>query len=295
MTSPPTALLAFLRRAAARLGGGRRPATIEESRRRHRRNARLARRALGVSGAVVRSRAPRGLWFLPPGVPGPAGDAGPCVLYLHGGGYVMGSPASHALAASRLAESLRRPVLAARYRLAPEHPFPAALEDARAALDGLLAGRRDPADVLAFGESAGGGLALATLLETRRCGGPTVGGLVCVAPWVRLRGSGSGLSGWARAYAGDADPADPRISPLEGPLDGLPPTQVHVGGADFLFEEGMALAERLERAGVSVELHRWPGAFHGFHHYPLPEAGRVYRSVARFAAGLGAGRGSAER
>lgn len=209
------------------------------------------------------------------------------MLYLHGGAYVMGSPGSHALAASRLARALARPVLAARYRLAPEHPFPAALEDARAALDGLLERGRRPEDVLVFGESAGGGLALATLIETRRCGGPTVGALVCVAPWVRLTGSGSRMSGWARAYAGDTDPSHSLISPFGATLTGLPPTRIHVGEEDSLLEESIALAERLAEAGVDVELERWPGGFHGFHHYPVPEARRLYRQVARFAAEAG--------
>lgn len=197
----------------------------------------------------------------------------------------MGSPGSHALAASRLARALGRPVLAARYRLAPEHPFPAALEDARTALEALLEGGRVPEDLLVVGESAGGGLALATLLEMRRCGGPTVGGLVCIAPWVRLAGAGgSDLSAWARAYAGGADPTDPRISPLEAPLAGLPPTRIHVGGDDFLLRESIELVVRLERAGVDAELFRWPGAFHGFHHYPVPESRRAYGEIARFAA-----------
>lgn len=209
------------------------------------------------------------------------------MLYLHGGGYVMGSPGSHAVAASRLARALDRPVLAARYRLAPEHPFPAALEDARAALDALLARGRRPRDILVFGESAGGGLALATLIETLRCGGPTVGALVCIAPWVRLTGSGGELSGWARAYAGDSDPSHPLISPLGATLAGLPPTRIHVGEEDFLLEESIALAERLAGTGVDVELERWPGGFHGFHHYPVPEARRLYGRIARFAAGLG--------
>jgi len=199
----------------------------------------------------------------------------------------MGSPGSHALAASRLARALGRPVLAARYRLAPEHPFPAALEDARAALDTLLEPGRAAEDVLVVGESAGGGLALAALLERRRCGDPTVGGLVCLAPWVRLGSGASDLSAWARAYVGDADPGDPRISPIEAPLEGLPPTRIHVGGEDFLLEESVELAERLERAGVDVEVFRWPGAFHGFHHYPVPEARRVYLEIARFATRLG--------
>lgn len=284
MSSAAVLALRALRQALFRLRGATGPRSIADGRRDHRRNARRARALLGVPGRARRSRRPAGLWFLPAGREAPPDPGEPCILYLHGGGYVMGSPGSHALAAARLARAAERPVLAARYRLAPEHPFPAALDDARRALESL-ATDRDPTRIALFGESAGGGLAIATLLECGRCGGPTVGSLVCFAPWVRLAGPSGRLGPWARAYAGDADPSDPRISPLLGPVDGLPPTQIHVGGADVLADEGEALHERLRAAGVTAELRRWPGAFHGFHHYPVPEAGRALRAAAAFIAG----------
>lgn len=207
------------------------------------------------------------------------GESRGVVLFLHGGGYVVGSIESHHDFAGRLALASGLDVFTLEYRLAPEHPHPAALDDAVAAWSWLLAQGHAPERIVVAGDSAGGGLSAALLLRLRDEGGPmpAAAGLVC--PWVDLTCSSPSidanvasdmlsrapLEGWAKDYAGSADPASPLISPLHGNLSGLPPLLIQVGDAEILRDEGVELAERARRAGVDVKLVRWPEMPHDWH------------------------------
>lgn len=204
------------------------------------------------------------------------------VLYLHGGAYCIGSPATHRALTGRLALASSARVLALDYRLAPEHPFPAALEDACAAYDGLLASGSQPADIVIAGDSAGGGLSVATALRLRSLGRPSPAALLLFCPWadLRPRQSAAGLSAtdefprdwitrdWTNAcadmYLSGHDPTDPYASPLHGELAGLPPTLIQVGGDDTLREDAERLHARMRAAGVDVCLSVYPRRWHDF-------------------------------
>lgn len=242
-----------------------------------------------MPGEWARSRDPVGIRFAPDA----AVDPGPDILFLHGGGYVHGSPASHATFVARLAGACARPILALRYALAPEHPFPAALEQVVAAL-GTLDGRSERG-VVVVGDSAGGGLALAAAQRCRDADLPGPTGLVSIAPWADLVGQRGAFGEWAAAYAPPSRHEDPYVSPARGDARGLPPTHIHVGTADPLIGQAERLRDRLSDAGVACELHRWPGGFHGFHHYPVPEARRLARGIAAFVRALASAGETANR
>ncbi|MFC0282507.1 alpha/beta hydrolase [Camelimonas abortus] len=209
-----------------------------------------------------------------------AGD-GPCVLYLHGGGYTLGSPVSHRHLVSRLAAELGGEVWAIHYRLAPEAPFPAAVEDAAAAWEALTRGRPE-GSVAIMGDSAGGGLAFATAIVARDRGLAAPSALAAASPWVDMTASSSSyefLAGvdpiiqradivWhARRYLGDADPLNGLASPLFARLDGLPPTLIQVGDREVLFGDAVRMHQRLIAAGVDSELAVWKEMFHVWHFY----------------------------
>lgn len=244
----------------------------------HRAAARATGRLTSVGGpAVERS--------LLGGVPGewsrPADAvAGRAVLYLHGGGYAVGGPELYRGPLSRLTARLRAPAFAVAYRQAPEHPHPAALEDARAAYDAL---RERFDDVLVVGDSAGGGLTLALAMAIRddHARGPSALGLVC--PWLDLTAAGATqrtrpsradrqdallrpamLERWARAYAQDRRD-DPSASPLYGALTGLPPIVLHSAGDDLLLADAERLEALARTAGVRLTHRRHPGLWHDVH------------------------------
>lgn len=205
-----------------------------------------------------------------------AGLAGPVLLYLHGGGYVMGSPAMERGFIASIAVAAGAPdVFSADYRLAPEHVFPAAVDDAVAAYLGMLDGGVDPRRLVVVGDSAGGGLALALLVSLRDADHPLPAGAVLFSPWVDLtNGADTLLSNAAtdylpamhlRAaveYLGDADPTTPTASPLYADLSGLPPLLVLAGGREMILADSTRLAERARSLGVDVELAVEPDMFH---------------------------------
>jgi acetyl esterase/lipase len=213
-------------------------------------------------------------WVAAPGV-----DAGRVVLYLHGGGYAIGSINTHRRLAYDISAASAARVLLIDYRLAPEHPFPAAVDDATEAWSWLLQQGVNPSRMAIAGDSAGGGLTMATLvnLRDRKLALPACA--VAISPWVDLEGVGgsldtrsaqdpmvqkAGLQWMAGMYLKGADPKSPLASPLHAKLAGLPPTLIQVGTAETLLDDATRIAERLHAAGVSVQLAVWPNMLHVF-------------------------------
>ena len=230
--------------------------------------------------------------------PAPADQA---ILYLHGGGYCMGNVNSHRDFAGRLAQVSGVTTYVLEYRLAPEHPFPAAFDDALAAFD-ELASRPDRPRIAIVGDSAGGGLALAAALALRDAGGPTPTAVGAMSPWTDLTQTAASydrnaevdptltresLELMAAAYAGPFDRRDPRISPRFGDLAGLPPLHLQVGGIEVLEDDAVEVAELAEEAEVDVELVVWPELFHVFQAYPsdlIAESATAMEAVGDFVA-----------
>ncbi len=220
------------------------------------------------------------------------------VLYLHGGGYCVGAPRAYRDLAARLATSLRARVVTLDYRLAPEHPYPAGLDDACAAYRALLAQGVDPKNVLIGGDSAGGGLTLATLLRLRDEKSPLPAGGILISPWLDLGAalpsirSNAGfdwideafLTRCAEAYRGALPITDPRLRSLDADLHGLPPLLVQVGDAELLLDDAMTLDERARASGVDVTLERWPDQVHVFQIFAevVPDGARAIERIARF-------------
>ncbi|MGF1466440.1 MAG: alpha/beta hydrolase [Sandaracinaceae bacterium] len=192
------------------------------------------------------------------------------VLHLHGGGYVMGSPRSHRPPLAALASQSGFPILSVEYRLAPEHPCPAAIEDAVAAYRWLIGpGGVRPSRVVMLGDSAGGGLTLSSALCLRDAGDPLPAGLALLSPWLDLTAGSERvrqetgcdyvpkrrLEDPALQYAGGLRRDDWRVSPILGDLAGLPPLFVIAGGEELLLSDSVRIADRARDAGVDVELH----------------------------------------
>jgi len=218
--------------------------------------------------------------------PGAAADR--AVLYLHGGGYVIGSIGTHRELAGRISASSGARCLVIDYRLGPEHPFPAAVEDATAAYRWLISAGFSPGKLAIAGDSAGGGLTVATLLALRDSGVALPATGVCISPWVDLEGTGESMKTkaaedpmvqlepllqMAKLYLGGADPRTPLASPLFGELRGLPPLLIQVGTAETLLDDSTRLAKRARAAGVDVELEAWPEMIHVWHAFAalIPE------------------------
>jgi salicylate hydroxylase len=225
-------------------------------------------------------------------------DARPIVLHLHGGGYVMGSAETSLELAGRLASAIGGWTLTPDYRLAPEEPFPAALDDVVACYRWLVE-NFDESPVFVFGECAGGGLALALSLLVARSGERLPDALHVVSPFVDLSvrdesvDAETRLDPWlnrvtltqlAACYVQDADLTDPRLSPIDADLSGLPPLLVHAATDEALYPSARALAERAARAGVRCELHSVADSVHSFVLFPfLPETRAALETFAGFA------------
>jgi monoterpene epsilon-lactone hydrolase len=221
------------------------------------------------------------------------------ILYLHGGGYIFGSPTSHRGMISRLAKAARARVLALDYRLAPEHPFPAAVEDSTAAYRWLLEQGYKPSKIALAGDSAGGGLTIATLVALREAKTPLPAAAVPISPWVDLEGTGEsmktraavdpmvqkeGIAGIAAQYLGQTDPKNPLAAPLYADLKGLPPLLIHVGDAETLLSDATRIAEKAKQAGVKVDLKIYPEMIHVWHLFAdiLPEAQQAIEEIGGF-------------
>lgn len=237
------------------------------------------------------------------GVPGEwisvNGAADRVIYYLHGGGYTIGSVNTHAALVARLCQAAGARSLSVNYRLAPEHPFPAAVEDAVAGYRWLLEQEVDPARTVIAGDSAGGGLTVATLVALRDHGLPLTAAGVCLSPWVDLEGLGDSirtkaaedpmidaahLHESANAYLAGADPRTPLAAPLHADLSGLPPLLVQVGSAEVLLDDSRRLAERASAAGVEVTLEVWDEMIHVWHFMAgiLPEGQQAIDRIGQF-------------
>ncbi len=268
----------------------------------------------------ARARMERAAWLLSPYPPtkveerplgrvpalrvsAPAGGQGRVVLWFHGGGYCVGSPRSHLELAAAVARRASAGAVLPAYRLAPENPFPAAVEDARAAYVALLAEDVDPARLVIGGDSSGGGLAFSLLHTLLAEGLPRPAGVVAFSPWTDLTLSGESLSTLAardallpanrvaelrELYLAGADPTDPRASPILGRFAGAPPTLIQASADEILRDDARGMAARLERDGAATTLELWPGAPHGWQGLGrrLPEAEAALDRAGAFVGGL---------
>ena len=266
----------------------------------------LIRRRMGIRRGLP-SVLPRGLavtsttlggvrcdWLTPRGA-----RTDRAILYFHGGGYVGGSARSMRALAAWVAASAGTRVCAVEYRLAPEHPFPAALDDAMAVYGAVLAAGVPAAKLGLLGDSAGGGLAVAAMLAARDRGLPCPAAAALISPWLDLPATGGSRDANAAsddvlalrhgaalvaAYAGTHDPAHPYLSPLRGDLRGLPPMLVQVSTSEILLDDALALEGPGRAAGVEVTCDRWVGLPHDWQAaVPFaPEARAAVRALGAF-------------
>ena len=200
------------------------------------------------------------------------------IFYTHGGGYVSGSCNDHRMHVAKFVEGTGLPALLFEYRLAPEHPFPAAVDDSVVAYQWLLEQGTAPDNIIVVGESAGGGLCLATLVALRDQSIPLPSAGVALSPWTDLTCSGESYKRnemkdistlgswdvWGDYYIGDNDPKHPWLSPLHADLHGLPPVMLQVGDNEILLDDSTRFAEKAKAAGVDVTLQVWEGMVHCF-------------------------------
>ncbi len=238
------------------------------------------------------------------GVPGewvcaPEVDQDRVLLYLHGGGYVIGSTHTHRGLIAGLSAAADCRALALDYRLAPEHRYPAAVDDAVKAYRWLLDTGWSPNRIAIAGDSAGGGLTLATLVALRDAGDPLPAAAAPISPWTDLEGTGNsmrthvdkdpmvepgGLLGMARLYLGDADPRQPTASPLHADLTGLPPLLIQVGELETLLDDATRVAASARENGVAVTLEVWPDMVHVWHLFApmVPEGRQAIAGIGAF-------------
>ncbi|GKQ52287.1 alpha/beta hydrolase [Bradyrhizobium sp. Ce-3] len=235
-----------------------------------------------------------GEWLVPSGAP-----RDKAILYLHGGGFRIGSIASHRELAARVADASGCRVLTIAYRLAPEHRFPAALDDVLIAFQYLRDQGPRPAQIAFAGDSAGGNLVLAAMLAARDRGLPLPAAGALMSPWTDLAATGASyqsraaadpihqramILALARNYLGkDGDPRDPLASPLYADLAGLPPLLVQVGDRETVRDDSTELVAKAKAAGVDVELQVWDGMIHVFQMFPeIPQAREAIAALADF-------------
>jgi epsilon-lactone hydrolase len=244
---------------------------------------RLSPRQNGVKVFKSKQRDLPGEWVVCP-----EAEAGRVVLYLHGGGYFFGSPQSHRPLTTRLSRLSSSRILALRYRLAPEHRFPHAVEDAARAYCTLLSQGVLPSKIVLAGDSAGGGLTLSTLVRLREQQIPMPAGAICFSPWTDLAITGNSVQAnadgcamfheaslyrAAHQYLGDVSPYHPLASPLYANLKGLPPLLVHASDSELLTDDSRRIVAFAKEAGVCAELELYPGQPHVWQLFSLlPEA-----------------------
>jgi epsilon-lactone hydrolase len=221
------------------------------------------------------------------------------MLYLHGGGYVLGSMRTHRMMLAHLSRASGFRVLGLEYRLAPKHSFPAPVEDTLAAYRWLLSRGYDHTKIVLGGDSAGGGLVVAAMVAMRYVGEPLPAAGVCISPWVDLEATGASfvtnavsdpsvakdrILRIASVYLAGKPPQAPLASPMHADLRGLPPLLVQVGSIETLLDDAKAFTQRATAAGVQVELEVWEDMPHVWHHFAplLPEAQQAMARIGEF-------------
>jgi len=235
-----------------------------------------------------------GAWLVPPEV-----VDGRVLIFFHGGGYVIGSIQSHLGLMGHIAQAVRAQALSVDYRLAPEDPFPAAVDDAVKVYRWAISQGCDPAKVIFAGDSAGGGLVLAALIALRDAGDPLPAAAACLSPWTDLTCNSETWSSkakneyvlnldtirhFAKLYLGETDPTTPLASPLYADLSGLPPLLIQVGSDEILLDDAVNFAKRAEAAGVAVTLEVWERMQHVWQFVAniLPEAQDAIGRIGSF-------------
>lgn len=218
-------------------------------------------------------------------------------LYLHGGAYIMGSCNTHRFLASKLSRSTASRVLLPEYRLAPENPYPAAVEDALTAYRWLVNSGVSPENIIIGGDSAGGGLTLSTLLSLKEAGDQLPALVILLSPWTDLAGTGESMETrkdadpWLKPeasratpvlYIRDLDPRDPHVSSIYADLSGLPPMLIHVGNDEILLDDSIRLVDRARAAGVEASLKIWDDMWHVFQTFNIPEGQQSIEEIGEF-------------
>lgn len=233
-------------------------------------------------------------WLLPTGA-----DKDRVLLYFHGGGYSVGSSHTHRALVGQIAKEAGIQALLLEYRKSPEFPFPAAVEDGVIAYKWLLSQGYKPENILIGGDSAGGGLALSTILALKKTQIELPAACIALSPWTDLVSDSpsihrnanedplldvSEMSKWARYYVGDYPLKHPLASPLYGDYKGFPPLLLQVSDAEILYDDSIRLAETARKKGVEVELQVWKGVIHWWHLFwrVLPEGREAIQKISDF-------------
>ena len=268
--------------------------TIDEMRRATENLARLASLTSNTKVEKIRINSMSAEWICAPDA-----HEDRVILYLHGGGYNICSPNTHKELAAHIGKASGAKVLIPDYRLAPEHPFPGALEDATSAYRWLLNSGFTGSKIAIAGDSAGGGLSIATTISLRDAGEPSPASIACISPWTDLAMSGNSIKTRAEIdpminlpllkimasnYIGDAAPSSPLISPLYADLKGISPLLIQVGSDEMLLDDSVGIAEKAERSGVDVTLKIYDHMWHVFHLNArlMPEAKHAIRELGSF-------------
>ena len=222
------------------------------------------------------------------------------ILYCHGGGYTSGNLGYSRPLASKLSHTTGWETLSFEYRLAPEHPFPAAADDALAAWDYLMQLGYGARDITVAGDSAGGNMALVLCHRLKAAGRMLPGRLILMSPWTDMTASGTSyqerkeldpsitedyIHAVRSAYAGDADVEDPQLSPLFGDFTGFPPTLIQVGSNEILYSDSATLRQRMTAAGVVCRMEEWQDMWHVFQMFPIKKAAQAMEQVGQFLLG----------
>ena len=221
------------------------------------------------------------------------------ILYLHGGGYITGSIEDHRMMCGLLANATETKVLIPEYRLAPEHPFPAALDDALKVYQWLLDQGYSSTNMIIAGDSAGGGLSIATVLALKEKSGSLPAAVVCLSPWADLALTGQShttkakaeailnkdvLHEWALCYTDESNLTNPLVSPIHGDFHGFPPLLIQVGSEEILLDDSTLLVEKAKSAGVDVTLKIWDDMWHVWQALGdlIPENKKTFEEIGQF-------------
>lgn len=226
-------------------------------------------------------------------------DANKVIVHFHGGGYVTGGIDSHLMMCIPMAQALKMKILLFDYRLAPENPFPAALKDGLKMYLWLLEQGYQANDLILSGDSAGGGLALATTLSLRDNNEPLPSAMICISPWIDLAHTGKShvtnskadivlttdvLKEWASAYTDESNLQNPLVSPLYADFHGFPPLFIQADSNEILLDDAKRLAEKAKAGGVDVTLKIWDGMWHAWHALGglIPESKKAFEEIGQF-------------